>query len=148
MFELNIADIISLVALLFGGGAIGGVLTWRYTRRAARAGAVQAEADAAKEVQDVYQQLISDVKNDRNEQRQYISELKEDRNALREERNKMQKRLTQLNDEIDGMKRVQARQGRQIEGMRPFLCGDLTCKKRKLVTDWASVINPDNNTEP
>lgn len=141
MFELNIADIIGLVALLFGGGAIGGVLTWKYTRRTAAANAITAEADATKEVQDVYQQLINDVKQDRSEQRQYITELKEDRNAIREERNKMQKRLTQLTDELDDVKRTVARQGRQIEAMRPFLCGDLQCKKRQLVTDWGLVVN-------
>ena len=141
MFELNIADIIGLVSLLFGGGAIGGILTWRYTKRTVAANAITAEADATKEVQDVYQQLINDVKQDRSEQRQYITELKEDRNAIREERNKMQKRLTQLTDELDDVKRTVARQGRQIEGMRPFLCGDLQCKKRQLVTDWGLVVN-------
>lgn len=162
MFELNIADIIGLVSLLFGGGAIGGILTWKYTKSKAEAEAKLAQAEAEKAevdtsqavadmmgtIQDGYQKMIEaqnnhmeEMKQYADQQKTYIQELKDDRNAIREERNKMQKRLGQLNDELDDVKRTVARQGRQIEGMRPFMCGDLQCKKRQLVTDWGLVVN-------
>ena len=80
------------IASLLGGGGIGGFLTWKYTRRTKEAEAEQAETTAAKEVQDVYQQLINDVKADREEQKTYISELKEDRRHLREERDDLRNR--------------------------------------------------------
>lgn len=144
---ISIDTIISLITLFFGGSGLGIFFTWRYARKkaaaeaakaaaeakSAEAEAVKANIEANKEMQSLYQRLVEDAKNDREDQRRYIAELKEDRNSLREERNKMQKRLTQLSDELDNVKRIQARQGRQLEGMRPFLCGDLKCKKRQLV---------------
>lgn len=132
--EISLDTIIALLGLLFGGGALGGIFTWRWQRAKAKAEAKTAEIDAAKEMQDVYQQLIADVKQDRNEQKQYITELKQDREDIRLDRNRMQKRMAQLSDEIDMLKRIQSRQGRQIEALRPFLCADLKCKKRQLIT--------------
>ena len=169
MFELNIADILGLVSLLFGGGAIGGILTWKYTKSKAEAEAKLAQAEAEKAevdtsqavadmmgtIQDGYQKMIEAQNNHMeemkkyseqqkayiSEQNNYIKELKDDRDDLRIERNKMQKRLGQLNDELDDVKRTVARQGRQIEGMRPFLCADTKCKKRVLVAAWESGIS-------
>jgi hypothetical protein len=66
--ELSISDIISIMGLLLGGGSIGGFFTWRYAQRKERAEAEISETTATKEVQDVYQQLIADVKTDRDEQ--------------------------------------------------------------------------------
>ena len=131
--EISLDTIIALLGLLFGGGALGGIFTWRWQRAKAKAEAKTAEIDAAKEMQDVYQQLIADVKQDRNEQKQYITELKQDREDIRLDRNRMQKRMAQLSDEIDMLKRIQSRQGRQIEALRPFLCADTKCKKRQLI---------------
>lgn len=130
--DITIDTIISLLSLLLGGSA-GAVFTWRWQRAKAKAEAKTAEIDATKEMQDVYQQLIADVKQDRSEQRQYITELKQDRDDLRQERNKMQKRLTQLSEQIDTLRATQSRQGRQIEALRPFLCADTKCKKRQLI---------------
>lgn len=137
--EITLDTIIAIASLFLGGGG-GAFFTWRYQRSKAKAEAEQAETTAAKEMQDVYQQLIDDVKKDRADQRAYIDELKDDRNALREERNKMQKRLGQLSDEIEDLKRVQARQGRQIEAMRPFLCADLKCPHRAIM-QWSDLNN-------
>lgn len=137
--EITLDTIIAIASLFLGGGG-GAFFTWRYQRSKAKAEAEQAETTAAKEMQDVYQQLIDDVKKDRQDQRNYIDELKDDRNALREERNKMQKRLGQLSDEIEDLKRVQARQGRQIEAMRPFLCADLKCPHRAIM-QWSDLNN-------
>ena len=74
--EITIDTLISVASLLIGGGG-GAFFTWRWQRKKAKAEAVTAEADAAKELQDVYQQLINDIKTDRDEQKAYINELKE-----------------------------------------------------------------------
>lgn len=66
---------------MLGGGGLGYFFSWRYNRRKEKAEVEQAETTAAKEMQDMYQQLIEDVKRDRDEQKAYIVELKEDRQA-------------------------------------------------------------------
>ena len=143
--EISLDTIIALLSLILGGGG-GAFFTWRWQRAKAKAEAKTAEIDAAKEMQDVYQQLIADVKQDRNEQKQYITELKQDREDIRLDRNRMQKRMAQLCDEIDTLKRIQSRQGRQIEALRPFLCADLKCKKRQLIT-IQDIATTDNESD-
>lgn len=128
--EISISDILSIAGWLFGGGALGGILTWRYTRRTAAAQAEQAEADAAKEIQDVYQQLINDIKTDREEQKAYINELKEDRRHLREERDDLRKRQDELEETVRNLQKEVARNGRMVALMRPFVCGRRNCPDR------------------
>ena len=128
--DINISDIISILGLLAGGGGAGWWLTWRYTRRKEQAEAVSAEATAAKELQDVYQQLIQDVKTDRDEQKAYITELKDDRKHLRDERDELRTRQDALEEQMRGLQREVARTGRKLECMRPFLCGKQNCKNR------------------
>ena len=132
--EISISDIISIIGLLLGGGSIGGFFTWRYARRKEQAEAVESEASAAKEVQDVYQQLITDVKTDRDEQKAYIQELKDDRRHLRREREELRSRQDKLEADVRGLQLQVARNGRMVEAMRPFMCGDLSCTKRQRVT--------------
>ena len=118
-----------IAGLLLGGGC-GGFFTWRWQRKKAKAEANTAEADAAKELQDVYQQLIADIKTDRNEQKAYIQELKEDRRHLREDRDDLRKRQDVLEEQVRGLQREVARNGRIVECMRPFLCGRENCAIR------------------
>lgn len=132
--EISIETIISIAGLLLGGGGIGGWLSYRYTRRKEKAEADSAETAATKEVQDVYQQLITDVKTDRDEQRQYISELKDDRRHLREERDELRDRIDQTDEKVRVLQREVARNGRMVESLRPFICGLIGCKNRKPVT--------------
>ena len=72
--EITLDTIIALLGLFIGGGG-GAFFTWRWQRKKAKAEAKTAEADAAKELQDVYQQLGQDIKTDRDEQKAYIQEL-------------------------------------------------------------------------
>ena len=129
--EISIADIVSFLGLLLGGGGIGYFFSWRYTRRKEKAEAEQAETSVAKEMQDMYQQLIDDVKKDRDEQRAYIVELKDDRRHLREERDELRDRLDSIHSDVRKLKLDLARYGRQVETMRPFLCANLKCKNRQ-----------------
>ena len=131
--EITLDSIIGILGLLLGGGC-GGFFTWRWQKRKARAEAKTAEADAAKELQDVYQQLINDIKTDRDEQKAYIQELKEDRRHLRDDRNELRKRQDELEEQVRGLQREVARNGRIVECMRPFLCGREGCAIRVPVT--------------
>ena len=140
--EINIGDIVSIIGLLAGGGGAGWWLTWRYTRRKEQAEAVGAEATAAKELQDVYQQLINDIKTDRDEQKAYIQELKEDRRHLREDRDDLRKRQDTLEETVRSLQRDVSRNGRVVECMRPFLCGRENCQIRVPVT-----ISPQGDVE-
>ena len=132
--EFTISDIISIVSLLAGGGGMGWWFTWRYSRRKEKAEAKSAEADAAKELQDVYQQLINDIKADRDEQKAYIQELKEDRRHLREDRDDLRKRQDELEETVRNLQKDVDRNGRIVECMRPFLCGREGCMLRVPVT--------------
>lgn len=127
--ETSFDTIISIATLLLGGGG-GAFFTWRYQRKKAKAEAKTAEADAAKELQDVYQQLISDIKTDREEQKAYIGELKEDRAHLRKDRDDLRKRQDELEESVRNLQREVARTGRMVDFMRPLLCGREGCAIR------------------
>ena len=144
--ELSISDIIGIMGLLLGGGSIGGFFTWRYAQRKERAEAEISETTATKEVQDVYQQLIADVKTDRDEQKAYIQELKEDRRHLRMERDDLRDRIDRIDrteETVRNLQRDVARNGRMVESLRPFLCGFLGCHDRQPVT-----ISVDGEAKP
>ena len=141
--EISLEAIISLLGLFIGGGG-GAFFTWRYMRRKAKAEAETAEIDAAKELQDMYQQMLTDAKTDREDRKQQMEELRSERDRYKQERNELRERFDKLEDSLRKMKteyvnekndtdRKIAQLGRKVEAMRPFLCGDLSCKKRQLV---------------
>lgn len=141
--ENTFETIMSIVGLLLGGTGIGTFFTWRWQRRKAAAEAKTAEADAAKELQDVYQQLINDIKTDREEQKAYIGELKEDRAHLRKDRDDLRKRQDELEESVRNLQREVARNSRIVEFMRPLLCGREGCAIRVPVTvSEAGVVKP------
>lgn len=127
--EITIDTLISLAGLFIGGGG-GAFFTWRYMRRKAKAEAIQAEVEAAKEKQDYYQQIIEDVAKDRDY-------YKDERDEIRERMDKMAHSFMDWRMEADkdrmDMKMEIAKLGRRVEVMAPFMCGDLTCKLRKRV---------------
>ncbi len=131
--EITLDTVIALLSLFVGGGG-GAFFTWRWQRKRAKAEAKTAEADAAKELQDVYQQLIADVKADRDEQKAYINELKDDRRHLRKDRDDLRSRQDVLEETVRTLQRDVARNGRMVECMRPFLCGRSACPDRTPVT--------------
>ena len=146
--EITLESIIALVGLFIGGGG-GAFFTWRWQRRKAKAEAKTAEADAAKELQDVYQQLITDIKTDRDEQKTYIQELKEDRRHLREDRDDLRKRQDELEEQVRLLRRDVSRNNRIVTELRPYLCGREGCAIRVPVTISAAgeieqTIRPQN----
>ena len=134
---MDYLNIMEIVGLVLGGGGLTSLLSYKVARRQALSEARRAENEAknaeneaTKTVQDVYQELIDDVKRDREEQKAYIKEIKEDRahlrnsrNELREENTKLRKEVNSLRDEVQEIKKEQARQGRKVDVLTPFICG-------------------------
>lgn len=152
MMEFDVSSVIELLGLLLGGGGIGVFITWRYLRRQEAAKTKQEEAAAAtaevgttKEVQDVYQQMISDVKADREEQKEYIKELKEDRFHLREERNELRRRLDDTEEKMRFQGKEIARLGNRLDSLTPFICTLTGCQKR--VRNYIGLVS-DESFEP
>ena len=127
--EITLEAIIGLLGLFVGGGG-GAFFTWRWQRKKARAEAVQAEVEAAKDKQEYYRGIIDDVSKDRDY-------YKQERDEVRERMDKMAHSFMDWRMEADkdrmDMKMEIARLGRKVEVMAPFMCGDLQCKLRKRV---------------
>ena len=142
--EITLEAIISLIGLFVGGGG-GAFFTWRYMRRKAKAEAITAEVDAAKDMQDLYQQMLNDTKEEREDRKQQICELRAERDHYKHDRNELRERVEKLqasifewkdmaeNDRAE-MKQKIARLGRKVDAMAPFMCGNLACKLRQRVT--------------
>ena len=141
--EITLEAIISLVGLFVGGGG-GAFFTWRFLRRKAKAEAVTAEVDAAKDMQDMYQQMLEDAKRDREDRREQVDELRKDRDHYKQERNELREKMEQLtrsfiewrieaDNDRSKMKMDIAELDRKVKMMVPFMCGNLTCKDRQRV---------------
>jgi len=168
---------IEVLGLLFGGGGIGALISWQYLRRqeAAKtkeqeANAVSAEVNATKEVQDVYQQMVNDLKEAWKEQKEYIGELNNDRRNLREERNDLRAQIDQLKKELEDLREDMQRQqdearkermrqedkvahlSRVVKAMKPLMCSMSDCRNREqdiltLVDDESFPINDDKSQD-
>ena len=141
--EITLDSILSLLGLFIGGGG-GAFFTWRYMRRKAKAEAVTAEVDAAKDMQDLYQQMLADTKEEREDRKKQIDELRSERDHYKDERNELRDKMEQLtrsfmdwrieaDNDRSKMKMDIAKLGRKVETMVPFMCGNLTCKDRQRV---------------
>lgn len=142
MTETAITLFISIVTALGGFEAIKYFINRKSERR-------KSDAEAAKEVQDVYQQMIADVKGDREEQRAYIEELKDSRKHLREECEELRQRIDDTDKVVRELQKEVARNARMVESLRPFMCGYLGCKNRKFVTiSEDGEVKEDNDIDP
>ena len=132
--EITLDSIIGILGLLFGGGALGGIFTWRWQRKKAKAEAQTEEVNMAKAVQDTYQEMLEDKNKEVEDNHRLIAELREDRDhykrgyvEMRDEVEKLSKdfydfkRDTQ--NERQKMKSDIARNTRIAESSRPFMCG-------------------------
>lgn len=158
--EITLDSIIGILGLLFGGGALGGIFTWRWQRAKAKAEAKEKEAEAksaevdmAQKVQDTYQEMLEYKQKEVEDNHRLIAELREDRDhykqgyvEFRDQVEKLQKDFskfrTETEDERTQMKRDIARNGRQLECLRPFLCGREGCAIRVPV-----IVSPNGEIE-
>lgn len=125
---MNIAEILGLI---LGGGGIASFFTLRYERRRMKAESKSAENEATSKLQDVYQEMIEDVKRDRAEQKEYIRELKDDRNHLREERNELRLRIEETDEKVRTQAKEIARLGRRVDSLTPLICTVTDCPNRQ-----------------
>lgn len=139
--EITLEAIIGIIGLLFGGGTLGGVFTWRWARRKARAEAKEKEAEAksaevdmAQKVQDTYQQMLEDKQKEVEDNHRLITELREDRDHYKRDRDELRNSLEKLSNDFYDFKRETenerqkmksdiARNTRIAESSRPFMCG-------------------------
>ena len=151
--EITLDSIIGILGLLFGGGALGGIFTWRWQRKKAKAEAKSAEVDMAQKLQDTYQQILDDKQKEVDDNHRLIKELREDRDhykqgyvEFRDQVDKLQKEFRDFRNETEEqrtqMKRDIARNGRQLECLRPFLCGREGCAIRVPV-----IVSPNGEIE-
>lgn len=149
--EITIDTLISLAGLLLGGGG-GAFFTWRYMRRKAKAEAEKEEAEAknaameaVKNMQEAYEKMFENVNKYLDDASVKVDGMRKERDYYKQRMEETQEKFDKFNrtvmewkqntdDTIDDLKRKVARNGRQIDAMRPFMCGDLNCKKRVLVT--------------
>lgn len=152
--EISLSDFISIATLLLGGGGIGAFFTWRYVRREAKAKAEIEEVKMAQEVQNTYQEMLTDKQKEVDDNHRLINELREDRDHYKQGYKEMRDALDKLGKEFRefrnqteeeraNMKRDIARNGRQVEALRPFLCARMGCKDRLRV-----IISDDGEPEP
>ena len=141
--EITLEAIISFIGLFLSGGA-GAFFTWKWQKRKAKAEAVTAEVDAAKDMQDLYQQMLADTKEEREDRKRQIMELRAERDHYKDERNELRERMEKLtrsfmdwrmeaDNDRSKMKMDIAKLGRKVETMVPFMCGNLQCKDRQRV---------------
>ena len=143
--NISLDTIISIITLLLGGSGTGAFFTWRYLRRKAKADAQTSEVNMAKEVQDIYQQALKDKDDEVQDKNRIISELREDRDHYRTINNELRQRQDKTDEVVRQLQHDVARNGRMVQSMRPFLCGDLVCKKRQLIT--MQTINSNQSDE-
>ena len=145
--EITVDTIIAILGLFIGGGG-GAFFTWRWQRKKAKAEAENAEIDAAKELQDMYQQMLADAKTDREDRKAQIDELRQERDHYKNDRNELRDRLDATDEKIRSLEHTVARNGRQIEAMRPFLCYASGCRKRQLVELLDHATSKKHEIEP
>ena len=137
-------SIISIISLLIGGGSLGGLLVWRYTKRKAKAEAENAEVDTVKNMQEAYDKMFEQVNHYIEDATEKMADIRSDRDRYKSERDELRERFEKLEDSLRKMRneyqsekeetdRKIAQLGRRVEAMRPFLCGDMLCKKRQRV---------------
>lgn len=131
--EIQLDTLINIGTLLLGGGG-GAFFTWRWQRAKAKAEAKAAESSAANAEQDVYQQIINDLKADREDMKANYLDVKRDRDEIRQERDELRRRLDSMEDNIRKLKDDVDSNRRRLECLRPMLCGRAGCPDRVDVT--------------
>lgn len=146
--EITLEGIVALITLFIGGSGIGGLITWRWLKKKAKAEADQAAAEAkqkeaeakaaevelAQKIQDTYQEILEDKQKEVEDNHRLIAELREDRDhykkgyvEMRDEVDKLTKEFYDFKrdtmKEREKMKSDIARNTRIAESSRPFMCG-------------------------
>lgn len=119
-------EIIIIIITAVCSGSMGWLFTLRWTRK-------KAESEALSSVQDIYQEIITDLKTDR-------SDLNAENRRLREENTSLRTDISDLRDNQEKLRKTQTRQQiaidrqqRLVMAMAPKLCSVEGCQKRELM---------------
>nr|DAO02704.1 MAG TPA: hypothetical protein [Caudoviricetes sp.] len=103
----------TILTFVLGGGLLSfitAIITMKYTKK-------QAEANAMKAMQDVYQELITDLRTDRDSLKSELLNMRTDRESMKNEMFDMKKEIIENR--------------RLYNEIKPYKCTDLTCIHRK-----------------
>lgn len=112
----KIMEWISMILTALASGGLAGFGSLWYAKRRSKAEAAQAESEAAKSWQDVYQEMIEDLRNSRNEQ-------VEQNNFLRSKVDELEKRILGLQEEVE-------QNARKLAWLSSLTCLVKNCKDR------------------
>lgn len=116
---------VSMILTALASGGLAGFGTLWYARRKSKAEVEQAESEAAKSWQDVYQEMIEDLRGSRDEQ-------KEQNTMLRTKIEHLEDRISKLKDEVE-------QNARKLAWLIPITCCVRDCQNRVLYSDGADI---------
>ena len=116
---------VSMILTALASGGLAGFGTLWYARRKSKAEVEQAESEAAKSWQDVYQEMIEDLRGSRDEQ-------KEQNTTLRTKIEHLEDRISKLKDEVE-------QNARKLAWLIPITCCVRDCQDRVLYSDGADI---------
>lgn len=112
MNEMWTIVITGLVTMVTGGG-LGGLITARYTRK-------QAKNEAEKGMQEIYQQMIDN--------------LMEDRNFYQSQTEQLREQIADLNRKVDRLESEVRENRKTMREWQPNLCGRHPCPQRTYIS--------------
>ena len=126
---------VEMINWIIGGSGVVGfivsILTIRWARRKVKGEARDAENEATKKLQEIYQTMVADQQKQNQELKEYCEELKADRRNLRDERDKLRKQVYDLQRGQREQAEKIAQLGRMVKAMAPIICGNTKCKMRE-----------------
>lgn len=141
--EITLEAIIGILGLFVGGGG-GTFFTWKWMSRRAKAEAITAEVDAAKDMQELYKKMI-DHSNE------YLDDADRKMDAMRAERDHYKRDRDELREKVDHLtkmfydlktegerERAQlqisiARLQSRLDGIANSTCSIEDCERRKVI---------------
>lgn len=116
------------VIMIIVSSLVSGGLTWLFTIRFTRQ---QAKADAMKSMQDIYQELIADLKNELSELTVENKQLKEQNTQLLKDQNsELLERHSRMLEKLGTVESMALSNSKNIAKMLPMVCGRTDCNKR------------------
>lgn len=126
---------VEMINWIIGGSGVVGfivsILTIRWARRKVKGEARDAENEATKKLQEIYQTMVADQQKQNQELKEYCEELKADRRNLRDERDELRKQVYDLQRGQREQAEKIAQLGRMVKAMAPIICGNTKCKMRE-----------------
>ena len=143
--EISIEAIISLLGLLLTACGGGAFFTWKYMKRKAKAEAITAEVDAAKEMQDLYKKMLNDANEYLEDARNKVDGLRKERDHIQQEYDSLRSEMAKLtkmyydiktegDTERAKLRAEIARIGGQLQKVIPLTCTVIDCKLRQVLT--------------